>query len=261
MADYAVRGQSPGISTIIDQLFQKADSRLLRSAISRQEGQFLEQLASRPDIRNTIEIGCANAISSLYICSGISAKDNPSHTAIDPFQTNHYRGRGIANVESAGFTFFHVIEQGSETALPGLLSKGKFYDLALIDGLHTADQTLVDFYYIDRLLKPGGVVVIDDVNATAVNKIVHYVSTYPNYRLIGTCGPRGVKRRILNIAKRILATALWPVRKAFGEALLREFFDISVVKPAHLWTIDFCTMAAFEKIAECARDTDWYEGI
>lgn len=261
MADDAVRGQSPRISTVVDHLFQTADSRFLRSAISRNEGQFLQQLASRPDIRNTIEIGCANGISSLYICSGISNKDNPSHTAIDPFQTNHYRGRGVANVESAGFTFFHLIEQGSETALPELLGKGKFYDLAFIDGLHTADQTLVDFYYIDRLLRPGGIVVIDDVNAMAVNKIVHYVSTYPNYRLVGTCGPRGAKRRALNVAKRILAGTLWPFRKVLGDPFLREFFDISVVQPANLWTIDFCTMSAFEKSSEYARDTDWYEGI
>ena len=261
VADYSIRGGLSNASEVVDQLFASASRDFLRSAISRDEGRFLAELASRPQVRNTIEVGCANGISSIYICSGISTKATPSHTAIDPFQTSHYHGRGIANVGRAGFPFFEVIEQPSEIALPGLLKSRKLYDMALIDGLHTADQTLLDFYYLDRMIPAGGIMVIDDVNARAVNKIAHYISTYPNYRLIGTSGPRGIPRRILNLAKVALAAGLWPIRKIFGDATVREFFDISLLQPEHLGTIDFCTMAAFEKTSEYMRDTDWYLGI
>ena len=261
VADYSKKGGPSNASEVVDQLFASASRDFLRSAISRDEGRFLAELASKPQVRNTIEVGCANGISSIYICSGISTKATPSHTAIDPFQTSTYHGRGIANVGHAGFPFFEVIEQPSEIALPDLLKSGKLYDMALIDGLHTADQTLLDFYYLDRMIPTGGILVIDDVNARAVNKIVHYVSTYPNYRLIGTSGSRGIPRRTLNLVKLALAAGLWPIRKVFGDATVREFCDISLLQPEHLWTIDFCTMAAFEKTGEYMRDTDWYRGI
>ena len=248
-------------SSLVDQLFDGADRDFLRSAISRQEGRFLEELALRDNVRNTIEVGCANGISSIYMCSGISGKAQRSHTAIDPFQSSHFAGRGVNNVGHAGFSFFQLIEQPSEIALPSLLSSGKTFEMALIDGLHTADQTLIDFYYLDRMIPRGGIVVIDDVNARAVNKIVHYISTYPNYRLLGTSGTRGLERRALNTAKFLLATGLWPVRKLCGDPLVREFFDVSLLHPEHLWTIDFCTMAAFEKTGEYVRDTDWFRGL
>src|ERR1700732_2463341 len=109
MADDSLKSGPAHAAEIVDQLFATADRDFLRSAISREEGRFLTALASRAHVRNTIEVGCANGISSIYICSGISDKDDASHTAIDPFQTKHYHGRGLANVARAGFPFFDVI--------------------------------------------------------------------------------------------------------------------------------------------------------
>jgi predicted O-methyltransferase YrrM len=250
----------PQVEEVLDSLFSAADRQFLRSAISRQEGAFLCALASRPDVKATIEVGCANGISGLYICSGIFHKANPGHTAIDPFQSSEFQGRGVANIRRAGFDFFRLIEEPSETALPALVSCGARYDMALIDGLHTADQAMVDFYFLDRLLRVGGILVFDDVQSSAVNKVVRYTATYPNYKLIGTCARRGIQRRMINLLKQILSLGLWPVRKA-SETLCREFFDISLIHPEVLWSIDFCTMAAFEKTAEYQRDTEWYRGI
>jgi predicted O-methyltransferase YrrM len=260
-ADFSKNSPVSNLHEYIDQLFAGSDRDFLRSAISREEGRFLAELASRPHVRNTVEIGCANGVSSIYICAGISAKQNPSHTAIDPFHTSHFQGRGVANVARVGFPFFELIEQPSEIALPNLLSSGKSFDMAFIDGLHTADQTLLDFYYLDRLISVGGIIAIDDVNARAVNKIVHYISTYQNYRLIGTAGRRATPRRALNLVKQIVAMGIWPFRKIVGEATAREFFDISLLHPEHLWTLDFCTMVAFEKTHEYTRDTNWYRGM
>lgn len=257
---------APGVcrasaAQLVEELFRSADQRFLTSAISQEEGIFLARLASRPEVRRTIEVGCANGISSIYICSGLQGKPDASHTAIDPFQTADFQGRGAANVARAGFSFFRLIEEFSELALPQLLCQGGRYDLAFIDGLHTADQTTLDLYYLDRLLRPGGILVIDDVCHPGVNKIVHYLSTYPNYRLVATAGRRGAPRIALNLVKSVLAVGLWPARKRLGEGLIREFFDISLTQPSNLWTLDFCTMAAFEKTSEYTRGTNWFRGI
>lgn len=249
------------VDAVLADVFGGADADFLSSAISREEGEFLKSIASLPGVRTTIEVGCANGISSLYICSGLARKEEPSHTAIDPFQTQDFNSRGRENVRAAGFDFFTLIEEPSEVALPALLQARHQYDLALIDGLHTADQTMVDFYYLDRMLRVGGFVVIDDVNSPAVNKIAHYVWTYPNYRLVAACGKRGPRRRIVNALKQFLAVTLFPVRKIFGDGFVREFVDASLLSPEAIWSLDFNSMVAFEKIGECDRDTNWFRGI
>ncbi len=255
----ASRSSLSQATATIDQLYAKADHAL--SAVSKQEGEFLESLASRPDVHNTIEVGCADAISSIYICSGLAGKQDVHHIAIDPCQSSDFQCRGVANVRQAGFDFFEIIEAGSEEALPKLMAEGRIFDMGLIDGLHTADQTMLDFYYMDRLIRPGGTIVIDDVDMPAVNKIARYAATYGNYKLIGTSGKRYIRRKLVNTSKQLLASALWPIRKLVGDGMMREFWDVSVVHPEHIWTIDNCTMVAFEKTGEQTRDTVWYQGL
>ena len=67
-----------------------------------------------------------------------------------------------------GFDFIIFKEELSEIALPSLLKEkeGRF-DLIFIDGLHSYDQVMLDFYYANRLIRIGGFIVFDD---TWVNK-------------------------------------------------------------------------------------------
>src|SRR4029453_6964142 len=99
---------------MIDTLFATASRRFLGSAISREEGEFLRELASRPGIKEAIEVGCANGISSLYICSCLAEKRTVRHPAIAPFQSSDFEGRGAAIVQRGGFSFFQLIEKPSE---------------------------------------------------------------------------------------------------------------------------------------------------
>jgi predicted O-methyltransferase YrrM len=249
------------VDSIVADLFAKGDDLFRTSVVSREEGEFLRKLAACADIKDTLEIGFANGISTLYICSGLASKPNPSHTAIDPAQMTLFRGNGIANVKRAGFDFLRFIEAPSEVALPRLMQEGATFDLALIDGWHTADQTMLDFYYVDRMMPPGGIVVIDDATMPAVNKIIHYVAKIPNYKLIGTSGRRGVPRKIINYAKASASVPCWPLKKLFGEKLMREFVDDGILNPGKLWTLDSCSMVAFRKTEEYERDNMWYEGM
>ena len=246
---------------VLDSLFSIATREFLDSAVTREEGAFLRKLSSQPDVKNTIEIGCANGVSGIYICFGLSGKENVSHTAIDPFQFSEYQGRGVENIRRSGFDCLQLIAQPSELALPDFLNRGASFDMALIDGLHTADQTLVDFYYLDRIIRVGGVIVFDDVHLPAVARIAGYVATYPNYKVIGTCGRRGARRRLMNALKRVASLALRPLQKLCGEALCREFFDISLLHPHRLRTIESCTMIAFRKTAGFKRGTTWHRGM
>ena len=44
-----------------------------------------------------------------------------------------------------------------------VLCESGSYDLVLVDGLHTFEQSMVDMYYADLLLRRGGFLLLDDV--------------------------------------------------------------------------------------------------
>jgi hypothetical protein len=58
-------------------------------------------------------------------------------------------------------------------------------DFAFVDGGHTFDYVLVDFFLIDKLLKPGGVIVLDDLSYPSIRSVCRYVLSNLRYRCTG----------------------------------------------------------------------------
>lgn len=116
---------------------------------------------------------------------------NGAHYAIDPNQTKQYENMGEILVERCGLSdHLTVIEKTSYRALPSLLEQvlsgviPKFH-LIYIDGWHTFDYTLVDFFYADLLLEVNGVIVLDDIKHKPVRKCLEYIRTnYPHYEIV-----------------------------------------------------------------------------
>lgn len=246
-------------SRVINELFANADNKFIQSAISLEEGEFLRSFAGKPQVRNTVETGCANGVSSLFICAGLQEKPDAHHVIVDPFQTTEYASRGINALRRANITSFELIEKGSEIALPQLLEQGRTFDLAFIDGYHTFDHALIDFYYSDRMLAVNGYLIFDDCNAPQLMKLCHYISTYPNYRIVAGCGSRGIRRRILNAMKVSSGVLLSPFTRLAGDHLCHEFLDDSVIHPGRALKLENYTMLAFQKVDEYRRPSTWYK--
>ncbi len=47
-----------------------------------------------------------------------------------------------------------------------------YLDFIFIDGWHTFDYTLIDFFYADKLLRKDGIILIDDALHKGVEKFV-----------------------------------------------------------------------------------------
>ena len=58
---------------------------------------------------------------------------------------------------------------------------GRRIQAAFIDGWHTFDHALIDFFYVNRMLDEGGIVMFDDANWPAITKLIRYVMKYPCY--------------------------------------------------------------------------------
>src|SRR5262249_34872215 len=134
-----------------------------QNSISVEEGEKLQELilCKRPSV--SLEIGLGFGISSLFICEAMAKVGGQRHIVIDSEKWDD--SVGLRHLDAAGFS--HLIdfrEQESQMALPQLINEGTRIDFAFIDGWHTFDHALIDFFYIDRLLPVGGIVAFDDAD-------------------------------------------------------------------------------------------------
>ncbi|MBI4002261.1 MAG: class I SAM-dependent methyltransferase [Nitrospira defluvii] len=157
----------------------------LHSNVVPGEGPLLQQIVHELLPKVTLEIGMAYGVSTLYICEALQQLPHQAtHIVMDPAQSSHWEGIGLRHVREAGYEgLIRFYEEGSEFVLPRLLGEGTVLDMAFIDGLHTFDQVLLDFYYVNRMLRPGGVIVFDDVDMPSIQKALRCVLTYPCYEL------------------------------------------------------------------------------
>lgn len=204
----------------------------LHSEMSIEGGELIRRVFTELKPRCSVEVGLAYGVSTLYACSAMGVcRDGWKHIAIDPCQARDWNGLGIENVRLAGFDANLVlIEEGSETALPSLLRAGLKVQAAIIDGWHTFDHTLIDFFYVNRLLEVGGVIVLDDADWPAIARVCSHVSTYPAYKRFEVPVYRTLRQRLSTKP---------------GLSLLRRAGDKERV-------------VAFQKVTEDTRAWDWY---
>ena len=174
----------------------------VQASISTAKGQFLQKLVRELDPTVSLEVGLAHGISALFICDALNPRNGTQHITIDPNQHggpwgDSWEGIGIANLRRAGYgDIVRLIEEPSYRALAELESSGQRIDFAFIDGWHTFDFTLVDFFFIDRMLKVGGVVAFDDADWRAVRKVCRFVKTNLAYDVNGQGPESSLKRRL-----------------------------------------------------------------
>ncbi len=150
-------------------------------------------LRERPAL--VVEIGMAWGVSSLAILSALQVTGGHL-ISIDPFQHEGWHGIGVHHVRIAGFADRHtLIEEMDYTALPRLLGEGTTIDLAYIDGWHTFDYTLIDAFYLDKMLRVGGILGFNDCWMQAVHKVVGYLRTHRAYDEIDVGLPRQYRDR------------------------------------------------------------------
>jgi predicted O-methyltransferase YrrM len=234
------------MNIVLEKLFETntvddGEARLpLHSHMDREEGVLIDRVfrTVNPDI--SIEIGFAYGVSTLFACDALAANGKAArHIIIDPFQHSAWRGIGLKNIARAGYEhFIDFHEERSEVALPGLAAGGTRAQVAIIDGNHTFDHALVDFFFVNKMVTVGGVVILDDTNWPAISRLVEHILTYPAYELFAT------KPRLERVSARTkLRRALERITRLPGPR-----------RPP--W--EYPTCMAFRKIAEDTRQWDWH---
>jgi predicted O-methyltransferase YrrM len=144
-------------------------------SVTREQGEGLRRLALAEGAERTIEVGLALGMSALFLCRAVLERGG-RHVAIDPFQRESWNGAGLRTLRDAGVDdMVEVIHEESQLALPRLAREGRSFDFAFIDGDHRFEGVFLDLYFMTRLVRPGGLVAVDDTWMPAVRLAVAYV--------------------------------------------------------------------------------------
>jgi predicted O-methyltransferase YrrM len=194
----------------------------LPTYIDRSEGALLQRTIAAVRPTTTLEVGMAYGVSTLFICEALADLPHPAtHIVIDPHQGVKWHGIGLRNVRAAGFgDKLRFFEERSELCLPRLLQETTSVQVGFIDGLHHFEQCALEFYYIDRMLPVGGVVIFDDVNWPAIRRVVRLVMSRGTYDVTDHNGPKVHRPTILGRARKALTML------PYAEQLLRPDFIV-----------------------------------
>ena len=171
--------------------FTGPDGQLLsvRAHISEAQGDMLQRIVRETKPRVSLEVGLAYGVSAMFICDALKMVGGERHMVIDSHQMTSVwnNGAGLHNLKLAGHApLIDFYGEESQRALPKLEAQGERIDFAFIDGAHTFDHALVDFFYIDRMLNVGGIVAFDDVGFPCVEKVCRFILKNRNYRVHST---------------------------------------------------------------------------
>jgi predicted O-methyltransferase YrrM len=149
-------------------------------AASPAEGEALRRRVVAEAATRTVEIGLGYGISTLFVCQGLLevGDSDAHHVAIDPHQATRFANCGLQFLAEAGVGgFVEHQEEESQAALPRLLAEERSFDLAFVDGNHRFDGVFVDLVYLGRLVRPGGIVLLDDYQLPGVERAASFFVT------------------------------------------------------------------------------------
>jgi predicted O-methyltransferase YrrM len=147
--------------------------------------------------RVVIEVGLAYGSSALAIgealCSTAGAET--AHVIIDPYQARAFNNFGWDAVQKAGLAAHTtLVTDLSSLALARLASEGFKADAAFVDGSHRFHEVFVDLYFLRNLVRPGGLIILDDASWPSVATALRYYDLNLGWRPVELAGRLTARR-------------------------------------------------------------------
>lgn len=203
------------------------DEMLIDDSITQSESEFMQKIIIKErKLCTCVETGVAFGGSAVTICKALSELEKTGvkckHIGIDPNQYSEYKGAALAGLQRCGLDhLFELVEGPSHLMLPRLLEREIEVDMVFVDGWHTFDYTFVDIFLADKLLRPGGILMMHDLPMPSKQKVAGYLATHRKYKTLTGPAKRGLWSRILSWGKQTLQ--LHPV-KGLSYLMRRNLF-------------------------------------
>ena len=156
----------------------------LHSHTSREQGIFIQSMFDSVKPANTLEVGFAYGISTMFILEKHRENNavEKAHIVIEP--DSYWGNAAIHNIEKEGLTKYLDIRKGySDMVLTKLFHEDHRIQLAYIDTTKQFDVVFQDFYFIDKILDVGGLIILDDCAWPGVQRVARFIATLPHYEI------------------------------------------------------------------------------
>lgn len=154
----------------------------LTAAISMRYSAALYSIVRKLQPRLAVEIGMGQGVSSLSILTALQ-QTGGRLISIDPYEGwQSGMDAALCAIDRAGFSSLHChIRQRSELALPRLWAEGTEIDFAYIDGSHCFDNAFIDWFYLDKMLRPEGVIGFNNAGWLPVWRVIRHLKKSGRY--------------------------------------------------------------------------------
>ncbi len=142
------------------------------------------------DSPRVLETG-AGVTTLLFLCL-----DPATLTTVAPDEALQQRILDEAKARGIGTDRLRFICDRSEIVLPRLADAGEKIDVGLIDGNHGWPASFVDFCYINRMLRNGGVLFVDDVQLHSVGQLFLLLRHQEEFELTAFDGKFATFRKV-----------------------------------------------------------------
>ncbi len=132
-----------------------------------------------------IEVGLAYGSSALAIAEALVrvGPRGATHLIVDAYQ-DRFHDAGWSAIVSAGLTdVCSLLRERSQIALPRLVADGLVADAAFVDGSHIFHNVFVDLFFLREVVRPGGLVVLDDCSWPSVATAVRYFEMNTGWKM------------------------------------------------------------------------------
>jgi predicted O-methyltransferase YrrM len=164
-----------------------------RVTLPERDCDLLRDLLIAERAETVVEVGLAYGSSALAIGEALLTvgAPRPRHVVIDPFQEQAYHNVGWNLLRSAGLdSIASLVAEPSSQALSRLVADGFAADAAFVDGSHRFHEVFVDLYFLRKIVRPGGLIVLDDDWTPSVHTAVRYYETNLGWTVIPIASAR-----------------------------------------------------------------------
>jgi hypothetical protein len=201
----------------------------LPAGMRQEEYDRLQELVLAQKPTHTLEVGMAHGGSSVLICEALREFGRGKHVAIDPFQTaaEGWKGQGMERIRERDLAdWLELIEDYDYLALPRLVEEGRSFDFILIDGWHSFDYAMLDYFYADLLLRPGGILAFHDSGYPSVYRVCRFVETHKPYERLSPAPSVRIPSLIGRLGRRVGQLLGGPAAMREARARRSEWFSL-----------------------------------
>ncbi|HET7118066.1 MAG TPA: class I SAM-dependent methyltransferase [Hanamia sp.] len=221
----------------------------INSITPKGQGYFLQKIYDKIKPEKSLEVGFAFGISTLFILEKCleHKRENGCHIVIEPFD---WGNAAIYNIQKAGLEkYIDIRKELSDRVLPAMYLRNERIQFAYVDTTKVFDIVLQDFYFIDKILDIGGVVIFDDATTQGINLVMRFIKSLPHYEVFDKYEKLEVSKKYL-IGERIFEKLIEAV------PFKKRFMSNLSLKTSRELALNYRCIA-FKKIDIDKRNWDW----